>query len=105
MYNSTMEAAQMTNPYKSLVGKSEEKKLLRKPKLKWKNKYYYGSYGIGVCGYGLNLFISVHGPVTGWCEHSDETSLSITSGGFLNQLSYYKLLKQNTSGPWMWCFF
>jgi hypothetical protein len=45
-------------------------------------------------GCGLDYTGSAYGPVAGSCEHGEEPSDSRKYRGFLDQLSYYQLLKE-----------
>jgi hypothetical protein len=70
----------MTNAYKNLVGKPEEKRQLGRPRRKWED---YIKMDRKETGCGLDSSGSEYGPVAGSCEHGNEPAVSI-SGEFID---------------------
>jgi hypothetical protein len=62
--------------YKVLVGKSEGKRPLGRPRHRWEDgiRMDLGEIGLGGGGCGLDSTISGQGPVAGCCECGDEPS-------------------------------
>jgi hypothetical protein len=60
--------------YKVLVGKSEGKRPLGRPRRRWEDgiRMDLREIGLGVCG--LDSTVSRQGPVAGCCECGDESS-------------------------------
>jgi len=70
--------------YMILVGKSEEKEPLWRPKRRWKDNINDGSSGSGIWGDGLDRDGSGYEQMAGICECVNEPSGSIKCGEFLD---------------------
>jgi hypothetical protein len=68
------------NTYRFLMGKSEGKRQLVRPRCRWEDNVKTDLGGIGwggVVWYGLDSSDSGKGPVAGSCENGNEPSCSI----------------------------
>jgi hypothetical protein len=72
----------MRNAYRTLIGKSERKRPLRRPRCMRKDdiKMYHVINRVG--GFGLDKSGSGQGPMAGFCEHANEPSGSKRSWEF-----------------------
>jgi hypothetical protein len=75
-----------------LVGKLEGKRLLGKQTLRWEDDIKMDL--MGWCG--LDNLAQVRGPVVGSCEHGNEPSSSIECWAFVEGLSKYWFLKNDS---------
>jgi hypothetical protein len=65
------------NAYRILVGKSEGKRPLGKPRRRWMGNIKMDLGEIRIGWYGLDRSGLGYGPVEGSCEHGDEPSGSL----------------------------
>jgi hypothetical protein len=70
-------------PYRALVGKSEGRRPLGRPRRRWEDNIEMDLLEVGWGGHGLNQSGSGQGHVAGSCEYGDEPSGSIKCGEFL----------------------
>jgi hypothetical protein len=70
--------------YRVLVGRSEGKRPLGKPRHRWQDDIKMDLQEVGLKGYGLDQAGSGYGQLVGTCECGNEPSGSIKCGYFLD---------------------
>jgi hypothetical protein len=70
---------ELGNEYKTLVGKSEDKRPIGRPRCRWEDNITLDLREIGK-SCGLDASGLEYGPVVGYFEHGNEPSGSITNG-------------------------
>jgi hypothetical protein len=68
--------------YRVLVGRSESKRSLARPRSRWENKIKIDLREIGIDGKNWIQLAQGEGPVAGSCEHGNEPSGSIKKAGY-----------------------
>jgi len=75
--------------YRFLLGKSEKKTPLGRPRLRWENNIKSGFQETGWEGVNWFQLAQEKGQIAGGCESSNEIPVSIKCGTFHDQLRHY----------------
>jgi hypothetical protein len=80
--------------YKTLVRKTEGKMPLGRPRCRWEDNV---KLDLTEIWFGVDSSGSGYGPVADSCEHGNEPFGSTEGGEFLEKLSTYQLLKEDSA--------